>query len=250
VSRECFNLSRRFVAVDGTFLKARFIQTLLLAVGIDADGHNTILAWAVVESENRNSWEWFFRHLRRAIPTISLEACTLISDRDKGLLFAEPILGPLIMAARCCHHLKENFIEKFGRGLAPQFWAVARARTEARYIATLQKLREIKEAAATYLEQALPETWAEAWFLGRRYGHDTSNIVESVNKTLKLERELPIVELLDSIWHRVMQHRANRLAAAIKEEAAGSTWSSWAAGILLEGRKWAGGNRVSLCLFN
>ena len=55
------------VAVDGTFLRARFIQILLLAVGIDADGHNTILAWAVVESENRNSWAWFFRHLQHAI---------------------------------------------------------------------------------------------------------------------------------------------------------------------------------------
>ena len=152
-----------------------------------------------------------------------------------------------MIAAHCCHHLKENFVEKFGRGLAPLFWAVARARTEAQYVAALQKLRNTKEAAATYLENALPETWAEARFPGHRYGYDTSNIVESVNKTLKLQRELPIVELLNSIWHRVMQHRADRLAAAIKEEAAGSTWTSWAAGILLEGRKWAGGNWVSLC---
>ena len=113
--------------MDGTFLKARFIQTLLLTVGIDANGHNTILAWAVVELENQNLWEWFFCHLQRAIPTISQEACTLISDQDKGLLLAEPILGPLMIAAHCCHHLKENFIEKFGHGLAPQFWAVARA---------------------------------------------------------------------------------------------------------------------------
>jgi transposase-like protein len=52
MSQECFGLLRRFIAVDGTFLKARFIQTLLLAIGIDADGHNTILAWAVVELEN------------------------------------------------------------------------------------------------------------------------------------------------------------------------------------------------------
>jgi transposase-like protein len=234
------------VAVDGTFLKARFIQTLLLAVGIDADGHNTILAWAIVESENRDSWEWFFRHLRRAIPSISQDACTLISDRDKGLLLAEPILGPLVTAAHCCHHLKENFTEKFSRGLAPLFWAIARARTEEQYIAMLQKLRERKEAAAKYLENAHPHTWAEARFSGRRYGHDTSNIVESVNKTLKLDRELPILELLDTIWHRVMQHRADRLTVTIKEKAAGSTWSLWAGGILLEGRKWAGGNRVSL----
>jgi hypothetical protein len=47
-----------------------------------------------------------------------------------------------------------------------------------------RQMNKIKEAAATYLEQALPKTWVEAWFPGRRYGHDTSNIVESVNKTL------------------------------------------------------------------
>jgi transposase-like protein len=168
-------------------LKARFIQILLLAVGIDADGHNTILAWAIVESENRDSWEWFFRHLRHAIPSISLEACTLISDRDKGLLLAEPILGPLMVVAHCCHHIKENFTDKFGRSLASLFWAIARARTEAQYVAVMQKLHETKEAAATYLKQVHPETWAEAWFPGHRYGHDMSNIVESVNKTLKLE---------------------------------------------------------------
>ena len=90
----------------------------------------------------------------------------------------------------------------------------------------LQKLRNTKEAVATYLENALLETWAEARFPSHRYSYNTSNIVESVNKTLKLQQELPIVELLNSIWHQVMQHRADRLAAAIKEEAAGSTWTS------------------------
>ena len=101
----------------------------------------------------------------------------------------------------------------------------------------LQKLHERKEAAAKYLENAHSHTWAEARFPDHRYGHDTSNIVESVNKTLKLDQELPILELLDTIWHRVMQYRADRLTIAIKEKTAGSTWSSWAGGILLEGRK-------------
>jgi hypothetical protein len=35
---------RRIVAADGTFLTGRFVLTLLLAVGIDANGHNVILA--------------------------------------------------------------------------------------------------------------------------------------------------------------------------------------------------------------
>lgn len=35
---------RKFMAVDGTFLKARFIQTIFLAVGIDGNGKNLLLA--------------------------------------------------------------------------------------------------------------------------------------------------------------------------------------------------------------
>jgi hypothetical protein len=38
-SRATFHASRRLVAVDGTFLKARFILTLLVAVGINANAH-------------------------------------------------------------------------------------------------------------------------------------------------------------------------------------------------------------------
>ena len=37
-------------------MKAAFMQTLFLAVRIDANGKNVLLAWAIVESENSNSW--------------------------------------------------------------------------------------------------------------------------------------------------------------------------------------------------
>ena len=93
---------RRFVAVDGTFLKGRFIQQLLLAVGIDANGNTLILAWAVVESENEESWRYFFEHLRESIPEISEEMCVLTSDRDKGIAAAEEELGQYIVRAICC----------------------------------------------------------------------------------------------------------------------------------------------------
>jgi transposase-like protein len=93
---------RRFVAVDGTFLKGRFIQQLLLAVSIDANGNTLILAWAVVESENEESWRYFFEHLRESIPEISEEMCVLTSDRDKGIAAAEEELGQYIVRAICC----------------------------------------------------------------------------------------------------------------------------------------------------
>ncbi|OAF55086.1 hypothetical protein VC83_08726 [Pseudogymnoascus destructans] len=80
----------------------------------------------------------------------------------------------------------------------------------------LNALREVKPIAAAYLEAAEPWTWAEALFHGRRFGHGTSNIAESVNSTLLVERELPVLELLDSIWHRVMEKRSGRRSRALK----------------------------------
>jgi hypothetical protein len=243
---ETFRLCRRFVGVDGTFLKGKFVQTLLLAVGIDANGHNVLLAWAVVESENRSSWEWFFRHLRRVLVEITTEPSTFVSDRDKGLLEAERVLGPHVVVAWCCHHLKDNFCKAHGKGLAPHFWSVARAKTGDAYERALSKMAEVKPSAAQWCRDHHPERWVEALFVGRRYGHDTSNIVESLNGGLKLERELPTIELLDSLWHRAMEQRSERLAAALSDIEHNRLWTSWATGLLLTGKRWAMGHTTQL----
>ena len=58
-----WNMSQKFMAVDGTFTKGLFLMTLLLAVRIDANGQTYIIAWAIVESENKQSWAYFFYHL-------------------------------------------------------------------------------------------------------------------------------------------------------------------------------------------
>ena len=55
-SSKSFAHCRPFIAVDGTFTKTQFIQTLLLAIGIDADNHAVLLAWGLVESETEDSW--------------------------------------------------------------------------------------------------------------------------------------------------------------------------------------------------
>jgi len=93
--------------VNSTFLKGRFVQTLLLAVGIDGNGHNLLLAWSIVESENKDSWTWFLTCLKTSIH--ECVGMTLISDWDKGLLTAdELVFGDGINQLICCFHLKEN----------------------------------------------------------------------------------------------------------------------------------------------
>ena len=58
---------RPVISVDGTFLKNKYLGTLLLAAALDGDNHIFPLAIAIVDSENDNSWEWFFMRLKDAI---------------------------------------------------------------------------------------------------------------------------------------------------------------------------------------
>ena len=126
----------------------------------------------------------------------------------------------------------------------PDFWAVARAKTQATYDAALDKLWGKKAEAAAYLEAAEPETWAEALFLGWRYGHDTSNIMESLNQVIKLNQELSVLELLDSLWHQTMEKWADHLVAVMRALGEGCWGTPFLEGKLMEQRLWACSNTM------
>ena len=56
-----------FIALDGTYLRNCFKQTLLLAVGRNGNNESWIIAFAIIESENDESWDWFIERLCRTI---------------------------------------------------------------------------------------------------------------------------------------------------------------------------------------
>jgi hypothetical protein len=63
-SRTVFSHVPKYIACDGTFTKTEFRQTLLFASCIDSNDEISVLAWALVESENTLSWSFFLRNLR------------------------------------------------------------------------------------------------------------------------------------------------------------------------------------------
>lgn len=240
-SRSSFLHMRRFVAVDGTFLKAKFIQTLLLAVGIDGDGRILLLAWAVVESENTSSWTWFLENLKTAIPEVL--STTLISDRDKGLMAADAVLGPNVNRAICCYHLHKNF--KRFRDVESYFWPLANAKSQPEFDILMQQLAEQNAAAADYLSKIDKTLWVTAFFGGRLYGHKTSNIVESMNHVLRPQRELPILEMLNDIWHLTMNTRYERYLATSSQVGI-DLHSDFALQKLIISRNWSRHNTVRI----
>lgn len=84
------------------------------------------------------------------------------------------------------------------------FWKIARAIDQHTYQSELQQLRVYNQAAANSLAEISTTLWVAAYFLGRKYGQYTSNIVERINATFEFEREYAVINLLNTIWHKTM----------------------------------------------
>ena len=76
------------------------------------------------------------------------------------------------------------------------------------------ELEEVSPQAVNYLRNSGLELWATDRFPGKRYEHNTSNIVESLNNWILEARKLSIVDLLHSLRCKTMElrfrHRKDR----------------------------------------
>ncbi|CAA7037322.1 unnamed protein product [Microthlaspi erraticum] len=75
------------IVVDGTHLGGKFMGTLLTASGQDANFQVFPLPYAVVDSENIDSWTWFFQKLERIFADST--SLTIISDRCPSIKVAK-----------------------------------------------------------------------------------------------------------------------------------------------------------------
>ena len=97
---------------------------MLLAVGINVNGNELVLAWAVIESKNKDFWYYFFKYLIRTILEIKEEETIFISDCNKGLSTTDNKLRDRIIRIVCTYYLMDNFTTKFSCILKPLFWSI------------------------------------------------------------------------------------------------------------------------------
>lgn len=142
---------------------------------------------------------------------------TLISNRDQGVMAADEILGSSINHLICCFHLKANFCKQYSRILEGHFWTIANAKTGAEFHQALEELRAVNISAPKHLEGVDSSLWVTA-YAGITFGHKTSNVVESMNRVLKSERELSILDLLNEIWHLIMNQRFKRYSEVARQD--------------------------------
>lgn len=74
---------RKVVVVDGTSMKGKYGGCLLSAVAQDGNFQIFPLAFAIVDSENDNAWEWFFQKLSTFVT--DCPQLVFISDRHASI---------------------------------------------------------------------------------------------------------------------------------------------------------------------
>ncbi|GJR83642.1 mutator type transposase [Tanacetum coccineum] len=77
---------RDFLGLDGCFLSGTYLGWILTAVGVDPNNGIYPLAYAIVESENKDSWKWFLDCIGDNLDLFRNSNFTFISDRQKGVI--------------------------------------------------------------------------------------------------------------------------------------------------------------------
>ncbi|CAA7062236.1 unnamed protein product [Microthlaspi erraticum] len=218
-----FTFMRKVVVVDGTFLQGKYKGTLLIATTQDGNFNIFPIAFAVVDTENDESWEWFFRQLNLVIPDD--EGLAIISDRHKSISKAIRKVYPHASRGVCTYHLYKNILLRF-RG-KDAFRLVKKAATVYRieeFNEILEQIGTLNPRLHTYLLEDDVCKWSRVHFPGDRYNFTTSNIAESVNKAISHARSFPIVGLLDAIrsmltrWFATRRKNAELMTTTLTRE--------------------------------
>ncbi|XP_060974268.1 uncharacterized protein LOC115695506 [Cannabis sativa] len=197
---------RPIVVVDGTFLKAAYGGTLLCACTQDGAGHIFPLAFCVADSENDQSWKWFFKKFKEAYGV--REHQCLILDRNESLIKAAREIYPEITHSYCGYHILSNLKTSFKQHAAKynlSFFGAVKAYTEKQFEFHMAELDRLDKRIRPYLKKVSYEKWSRIHSQNKRYSTMTSNISESLNAANLAARELLITTLLECLRALVQQ---------------------------------------------
>ncbi|XP_074350442.1 uncharacterized protein LOC141689848 [Apium graveolens] len=199
-SIKSWNYCLPVVVVDGTFLKSAYGGPLLVAATQDAGGRIVPLDFAVVDSENDLSWEWFFTKFRKGYR--GREDMLFVSDRHESIIKGASKVYLEVPNAFCIFHLLGNIKTKFKKNLKrikEEFVSAANAYSVKKFNYHMNELEKVNKRVQLYLQEIGYEKWAKVYSTNNRYSNMTSNVAESLNSVITSIRELPIYTMLESL---------------------------------------------------
>ncbi|KAJ6684980.1 hypothetical protein OIU79_015124 [Salix purpurea] len=195
------------IALDEMVLKGKYHGTLLLATGFDGEGAVFPFAFAVVDDESNGEWMWFLSELHNLLEAniVNMPKLTILSDRQKSIIDGIEVHFPSAFHGLCVHHLIVNFSKEFDNTiLANLLWEAAFALTAIEFEQKITLIEELSEDAARWIRRIDPHLWASAYFEGKRLGHLTADIVQSLGTMILEASGLPIIQMMENIRRQLM----------------------------------------------
>jgi hypothetical protein len=109
----------------------------------------------------------------------------------------------------CCQHIAENIHKKFGVQYKAPFWQIAHAGSDQAFNEAIQALQRDAPQVEEYMSSIGYENFAFTRFPRPRFGHDTSNIVESSHRLIQpgvIYESSPLFSFLMEYINGVLQH--------------------------------------------
>ncbi|KAL3534432.1 hypothetical protein ACH5RR_002893 [Cinchona calisaya] len=199
---------RPFVGFDGCYLKGPFGDVLLTAVALDGNNSLFPLAFAIAETENKETWSWFFHFFEEYFgPFGSHVPLTFMSDRQKGLNLAYEEKVPQADARYYCRHIYSNLKLQFpGLLLRNYFWEVAKSFDIVGHNKAKAKIKDMNIEAWKYLSKIPVSAWARHSFKPEiKCDHIINNLTESFIAWVGELRGKPIFTLAEGLRRKMMK---------------------------------------------
>jgi hypothetical protein len=235
---------RPVISIDASFLSGRYRGRLLIACGYDAENKLLPLAFAIVEKEDSDNWEWFMRWLRKEVIGFGKFVC-VISDRHKAIkwVFKQPHIGWNESAGECVHrfcsqHIAENLYKQCkDDDVVKTFKWVVKKKKPRRFNEGMEAISKTCPDAIAYLgkvgkyrqeDKNEPEKSKKVFQCmdgGHRWGIMTSNGSESLNNVFKYSRRLPVMAIVEETFNKCLEWFVDRRRSSLDLANSGKMWS-------------------------
>ncbi|XP_073139120.1 uncharacterized protein [Henckelia pumila] len=204
------------IFLDGTHIKNKYKGCILVAVSKDANDDLFTIAYAIVDAENDANWDWFCYHLSRVLlyyQCIPFEEFTFFSDRHPSIIKAVNQVFVGSHHSYCLRHLVDNFVKKVLRSYprhnkkhwSSVFKKAAYAPSFQEYEQHINNILESMPLSRGFIVNSDPQSWANALFVGNRWGVINNNIAECWNGWVRPARHMHIVAMVDHIRVQIMK---------------------------------------------
>ncbi|CAI9272226.1 unnamed protein product [Lactuca saligna] len=223
-----FHYCRPVISIDGTHLHGKYKGKMLIAMGVDGNNQILPLAFAIVENESYDTWDWFLSHVKNHVVK-DREGICLISDRHGGILKAinehgSPWLEPRGFHRYCLRYFINNFYDKFRNSELKALAYRARSQNQIRkFNSIMEEIRKLNPCARQWLVSHPLIRWTLAQDGRRRYWLLTTNLSEIFNSVLKGARFLPIIACVQLTFYRMVHYFEVRRPLGSSSQAHGDT---------------------------